>query len=168
MRGSYGVNIPWNKGTFTENMVYEPMFMAHELRLLWHTNLDFFAIWAVFIGGGGGLQYIGCWSFNWVSNRTVLGQPPPRPPSRARTKRLPLEELWGGCLVSWVPKWETTENWQFHSLEPYMKPCLDTSWCKSPSVSRPLQASLSLNLGDAKGCKWGRTRNFLHPYIHVY
>ena len=32
--------------------------MAYELRLLWHTNPDFYTIWAVFIGGGGGLQYI--------------------------------------------------------------------------------------------------------------
>ena len=27
-------------------------------RLLWHTNPEFYAIWAVFIGGGGGPQYI--------------------------------------------------------------------------------------------------------------
>ena len=32
--------------------------MAYELWLLWHTNPDVYAIWAVFIGGGGGLQYI--------------------------------------------------------------------------------------------------------------
>ena len=52
--GSYGVKIPWNKGTFTENVVHEPTFMAYELRLLWHTNPPFYAIWTVFIGGGGG------------------------------------------------------------------------------------------------------------------
>ena len=49
---------PWNKGTFTENVVHKPTFMAYELRLLWRTNPDFYPIWAVFIGGGGGLQYI--------------------------------------------------------------------------------------------------------------
>ena len=56
--GSYGVKIPWNKGIFTQNVVHEPTFMVYELRLLWHTNPDFYAIWAVFIGGGRGLQYI--------------------------------------------------------------------------------------------------------------
>ena len=74
--GSYGVKIPWNKGTFTENMVYEPTFMAYELRLLWHTNSVFYGIrtpsflayeprllchvrYELFLfGGGGGLQYI--------------------------------------------------------------------------------------------------------------
>ena len=30
---------------------------------------------------------------------TVLGTPP----NRTRTKKFPLEELWGGCFVSWVP-----------------------------------------------------------------
>ena len=33
-------------------------FMAYKLRLLWHTNPDFYAIWTVFIGGGGGLQFV--------------------------------------------------------------------------------------------------------------
>ena len=32
--GSYAVKIPWNPGTFTENMVSELTFMAYELRLL--------------------------------------------------------------------------------------------------------------------------------------
>ena len=32
--------------------------MAFEIRLLWRMNPDFYAIWAVFIGSGGGLQYI--------------------------------------------------------------------------------------------------------------
>ena len=56
--GSYGVKIPWPEGTFTKNMVQEPTFMAYELRLLWHMSPDFYAIWAVLIGRGGGLQYI--------------------------------------------------------------------------------------------------------------
>ena len=53
--GSYGLKIPWNKGTFTENVVHEPTFMAYELPLLRQTNPPFYAIWTVFIGGGGGL-----------------------------------------------------------------------------------------------------------------
>ena len=32
--------------------------MVYELRLLWHPNPDFYAISAVFIGDGGGLEYI--------------------------------------------------------------------------------------------------------------
>ena len=32
---------PWNRGTFTENAVHEPTFMAFELQLLWHTNPNF-------------------------------------------------------------------------------------------------------------------------------
>ena len=43
-KGSYGVKIPRHKGTFKENIVYEPTFMAYALRLLWHTNPDLFAI----------------------------------------------------------------------------------------------------------------------------
>ena len=62
--GSYGVKSPWNKGTSTENMVYEPTFMAYKLRLLWHTNPDFYAIWAVFIGRGWSSI---CWGLDsWV------------------------------------------------------------------------------------------------------
>ena len=38
--------------------MYGPTFMVYELRLLWHTNPDFYAMRAVFIGVGGGLQYI--------------------------------------------------------------------------------------------------------------
>ena len=53
--------IPWNKRTLTENMVHEPTFMAYKLQLLWRTNPDFSAIWTVFIGGGGGLEYIEHW-----------------------------------------------------------------------------------------------------------
>ena len=37
--------------------MHKPTFMPYELRLLWHTNPDFYAI-AVFIGGGGGLQFV--------------------------------------------------------------------------------------------------------------
>ena len=55
MGGSYGVEIPWNEGISTENVVHEPTFTPYELRLLWHTNPPFYAIWTVFIGGGGGL-----------------------------------------------------------------------------------------------------------------
>ena len=54
---------------------------------------------------------------------TVLGTPP----NRTRTKRFPLEELWGSCFVSWVLNWESTENWDFHSWEPYKEPYSDTS-----------------------------------------
>ena len=50
------------------------------------------------------------------------------PPNRTRTKRFPLEELWGSCFLSWVLNWESTENWDFHRLEPYTKPYSDTSW----------------------------------------
>ena len=32
--------------------------MAYELRLSWHTNPPFYAIRTVFIGGGGGLQFV--------------------------------------------------------------------------------------------------------------
>ena len=39
--GSYGVKIPRNRGTFTENLAHEPAFMAYKLQLLWHTNPDF-------------------------------------------------------------------------------------------------------------------------------
>ena len=38
--------------------MYEPTFMACELRLVWHTNPDFYAIRTVFIGGGGGLEFV--------------------------------------------------------------------------------------------------------------
>ena len=38
--------------------MYEPTFMAYELRLLWHTNPNLYAVCAVVIGGGGGLQYV--------------------------------------------------------------------------------------------------------------
>ena len=55
---------------------------------------------------------------------TVLGTPP----NRTRTKKFPLEELWGGCFVSWALNWESTENWDFHSWEPYTEPYSDTSW----------------------------------------
>ena len=36
-----------------------PTFMAHELRLLGHTHPDFFMPYEpLFIGGGGGLQFV--------------------------------------------------------------------------------------------------------------
>ena len=54
---------------------------------------------------------------------TVLGTPP----NRTRTKKFPLEEIWGGCFVSWVLNWESTDNWDFHSWEPYKEPYSDTS-----------------------------------------
>ena len=41
---------------------------------------------------------------------TVLGTPP----NRTRTKKSPLEELWGGCFVSWALNRESTKNWDFH------------------------------------------------------
>ena len=44
MGGSYGAKIPRNKGTFTGNLVHEPTFTAYGLRLLWHTNPDFYPI----------------------------------------------------------------------------------------------------------------------------
>ena len=64
--GSYGVKIPWNKGTSTENVVHEPTFMAYELRLLWHTNPLFYAIWTVFVGGWG--WSLACWPLkpSWI------------------------------------------------------------------------------------------------------
>ena len=65
--------ISQNKGTFTENVVHEPTFMAYELRLLWHTNPDFYAIWTVFVGGGGGLQYIDDATPNDASLRSFFG-----------------------------------------------------------------------------------------------
>ena len=58
---------------------------------------------------------------------TVLGTPP----SCTWTKRFPLEELCGGCIVSWVLKWESTKNRHFRSLELYTKPYSDTSWKKN-------------------------------------
>ena len=36
-------------------VVHEPTFMAYEFRLLWHTDPPFYALWTIFIGGGGGL-----------------------------------------------------------------------------------------------------------------
>ena len=44
MRGPYGIKIPSNKGTSTENVVHEPTFMAYELRLLWRSNPPLYAI----------------------------------------------------------------------------------------------------------------------------
>ena len=61
------------------------------------------------------------------STRTTSSIALGTPPNRTRTRKLRLEEHRGGCLVSWVPKWEFTETWHFRSLEPYTKPCSDTS-----------------------------------------
>ena len=49
------------------------------------------------------------------------------PPNRARTNKFP-EQPGGRCFVGWVVNWESTENWDFHRLEPYTKPYSDTSW----------------------------------------
>ena len=46
--------------------------------------------------------------------------------NRTRTKKFPLEELEAVCFLSWVLNWESTENWDFHRLEPYTKPHSDT------------------------------------------
>ena len=59
----------------------------------------------------------------WTTSSTVLGTPP----NRTRTNKFSLEELRGGCFVGWVPKWESTENWHFHGLEPYAKLYSDTA-----------------------------------------
>ena len=54
-------------------MLSEPAFMAYELRLLWHAKPDFYAILAVFIGGGGGLQYIDIWTNGPAATRSQVG-----------------------------------------------------------------------------------------------
>ena len=63
---------------------------------------------------------------NWsqTTSSTIHGTHP----NHAQTKEFPLEYFWGKSLVSWAPKWESTENWHFHSLEPYTKPYLNTTW----------------------------------------
>ena len=48
--------------------------MAHELRLLWHTNPDFYAISTVFIRGGGDLQNIDKGAYG--SSRTPVAPDP--------------------------------------------------------------------------------------------
>ena len=58
-----------------------------------------------------------------TTSSTVLGTPP----NRTRTKKFPLEDLRGGCFVSWALNSESTEDWDFHRLEPYTKPYSDTS-----------------------------------------
>ena len=47
-------------------MVYEPTFVAYELRRLCHTNPNFYAIWAVFVGGG--LQFIDVQSIEYAEH----------------------------------------------------------------------------------------------------
>ena len=76
---------PLNKGTSTENMVHEPNFLAYELQLLWHTNPDFYAIWAVFIWGGGGLNYI-----EYCCDRTALS------PAPDVVEVWPVQSVWHG------------------------------------------------------------------------
>ena len=78
------------------------------------------------------------WNRTRTTSSTVLGTPPNSTP----TKRFFLEKLWGGCLVSWVPKWESTEKRHFHSLEPYTKPSSDTSWLM---ICPPLRCWLSFD-----------------------
>ena len=59
--GSYGVKIPRYKGTFTEKLVHEPTFVAHKLRLLWHTNPDILRHMSHFYWGWGWSSI--CWAF---------------------------------------------------------------------------------------------------------
>ena len=53
MGGSYGVEIPWNKGISTENVVHEPTFTPYELRLLWHYGPPNLCHMNRFYGGWG-------------------------------------------------------------------------------------------------------------------
>ena len=48
--GSYDIKVGQNQGISTENMAYGPQNMAYEP--------PFYAIWTVFIGGGGGLWFV--------------------------------------------------------------------------------------------------------------
>ena len=77
-----------------------------------------------------------------TTSLTVLGTPP----NRTRTKKFPLEELRGGCFLSWVLIWESTENRDVHRLEPYTKPYSDTSWFL-PYQRNGQQTSWFLHLG---------------------
>ena len=45
-----------------------------------------------------------------MSIRTTFSTALGAPPSRTWRKKFPLEELRGGCLAMWVPKWESTQN----------------------------------------------------------
>ena len=47
-----------------------------------------------------------------ATSSTVLGTPP----NPTRSRKFPLDELWGGCLVSQVPKWESTKKWGLSQL----------------------------------------------------
>ena len=58
-------------------MVYEPTLMADKLRLLWHANPDFYAIWTVFIGGGGGLQFVYFYPFFLIFSPSFPFRPCP-------------------------------------------------------------------------------------------
>ena len=52
-------------------------------------------------------------------------------------KEFPLEDksFEAVCFLSWVLNWESTENWDFHRLEPYPKPYSDTVRLQSPQRS---------------------------------
>ena len=77
------------------------------------------------------------WSLNQVSNRTVLGQTSSTvlgtPPNHAhaQTKRLTLEKLVEGCLLSWIPKRESTENWHFLTFDKNAELQLSNGWSRS-------------------------------------
>ena len=79
-------------------MMYKPSFMAYELRLLCHMNPDFYAIRTVFIGGGGGLQYIdlseALTTSMYVALRLALGE----------TGNESLHHSWRTGLVSRDPR----------------------------------------------------------------
>ena len=67
-----------------------------------------------------------------TTSLAVLGTPL----NRTRTKKFLLEELWGGCFLSWVLNWESTEYWDFHRLEPYTEQYSDTSGEIPPPIAR--------------------------------
>ena len=96
-----------------------------------------------------------------TTSSTVLGAPL----NRTRTRKFPLEELRGGCLVNWVRKWESTENWHFHSLEQYMKPyqantefaehsCLQTP--PSNPIHRPFREWPQKPLTQTRTSSWSQ------------
>ena len=84
-------------------------FVAYELRLLWNTNSDFYARWAVFSGGGGGLQYNLEVRKRVVSKRVVLADVP--------QYRKP-----GTRVHSDVPWYQKTQNEGTFGCSPVPKP----------------------------------------------
>ena len=95
---SYGVKIPWNKGTFTERIWCTN-------RLLWHTNSAFYGIRTptfmphepFSLGGGGGLEFVepsvatsGCVRCFWA--RTWSG---PSKPCFFQSVFLSRGKFWG-------------------------------------------------------------------------